>query len=79
MNSIDIRVAQPSPFSSIVFGDGTHIAKGGAVFDMVNELEAGHDGFCYLNERKGDTVRVAYSDIDNLILALKKSKEVWAK
>lgn len=71
MNAIDIRTQETAP-RVITFGDGA-----AGTYRTAHTIEKGATpNFCYIHEKSGDTVRVAYADIPNLILALEKAQEL---
>lgn len=76
-NTLDIRTAQAA-IDVILFGE--EAAPQGDVPAVAFRVTAGNSAFCYVEEQDGgDIVRVAFEDIPNLILALKKAAELWEK
>lgn len=74
MTIIDVRTTPAvQPVSKVMFSEG--VARG---YETARSVTKGSTSdFCYLEETGGDCIRVAYTDIDNMVLALNKAKELW--
>lgn len=76
MSAIDVRQLGAEEVDEIIFGSGTCNDAAVACKLLTSPL----DCILYLEEKGGDTVRIAIDDIPNLILALNKAKELgWDK
>lgn len=66
MAVLDIRELPSDPVTSIIFASGSQIEQ-----HSVQSLG--------IQDCDGDYISVSYKDIDNLIKALQKAKELWSK
>jgi hypothetical protein len=73
MAKLDIRNAAPDEVAEVVFAD-----KSGDTNYMLYKLAKSSDADLFRAEFENDYAYVRYDDIDNLILALQKAKELWA-
>lgn len=74
MSVIDIRTQTPSKVTRIQFADKNTGGTGKGY--ILNDDYPDQVGIV---TQGGDTIHIKYSDMDNFIAALKKSKELWKK
>lgn len=75
MATLDIRKnPEPPKIHRIIFADGSQDGLSKACY-----LDDAYPVQCDIVSRGGDRVHVKYKDIDHLIAALQKAKELWHK
>lgn len=75
MAVLDIRkTPEVQKIHRIIFGDDNRDGLGKACY-----LDDAFPHQCHIVSRGNDHIHVKYNDIDHLIAALKKAKELWHK
>ena len=72
MTTLDIRKTGDEPITEIKFGDGNNINS------CALEKRIGCQEVILLDRNVDPSGYIAINDIDNLILALQKAKELWS-
>jgi hypothetical protein len=81
MNTIDIRTTPVGPIGRIHFAENASLGTGrGDSASALSFLPLLHPDYLFVEVQQSTSeyVSVRLSDVDNLIKALQKAKEVWA-